>query len=295
MALNQHKTWRLIDVLQWSKSYLRGKGIESPQIETEWILRDVLQLSRLEIYLQHERPLLPAELQQIKTLLLQRASGVPLQYVLGQAEFMGLTLQVGPEVLIPRPETEVLVETIIARLKSSPDTEWRILDIGTGSGCIAIALARQLPQARLNAIDISPAALDIAKANARLLQVADQIEFQELDILSHLPDCSTPYDVVVSNPPYVAGKMFAQLPDNVKNHEPHIALQPPGDELAFYRRLAAIAPSLLKPGGLLAVEIGGDYQVQPVCALLNEEIFAAPAVIRDYGGHSRVIMAGLKA
>jgi len=188
-----------------------------------------------------------------------------------------------------------LVETIIARLKSSPDTEWRILDIGTGSGCIAIALARQLPQARLTAIDISPAALDIAKANARLLQVADQIEFQELDILSHLPDCSTPYDVVVSNPPYVAGKMFAQLPDNVKNHEPHIALQPPGDELAFYRRLAAIAPSLLKPGGLLAVEIGGDYQVQPVCALLNEEIFAAPAVIRDYGGHSRVIMAGLKA
>ncbi|HPI28863.1 MAG TPA: HemK/PrmC family methyltransferase, partial [Candidatus Marinimicrobia bacterium] len=152
MAERERQIWRIVDVLKWSRDYLKGKQIESPQIEAEWILREVLNLNRLEIYLKYERPLSPTELAHIRVLLLKRASGQPIQYVLGSAEFMGLKLKVTPDVLIPRPETELLVEKTLELCRNRVTA--RILDIGTGSGCIAIALAYFLPECQIVAIDI---------------------------------------------------------------------------------------------------------------------------------------------
>ena len=221
MAERERQIWRIVDVLKWSRDYLKGKQIESPQIEAEWILREVLNLNRLEIYLKYERPLSPTELARIKALLLKRASGQPIQYVLGSAEFMGLKLKVTPDVLIPRPETELLVEKTLELCRNRVTA--RILDIGTGSGCIAIALAHFLPECQVVAIDVSATALQIARENAAIHNVANRIDFQELDIL-HSPELTMgQFDIIVSNPPYVSGDYYVNLPKLVKEHEPEIA------------------------------------------------------------------------
>lgn len=293
MTESNPQIWRIIDVLKWSKDYLRDKQVESPQIEAEWILREVLGLSRLEIYLRHERPLSVTELAQIKALLLKRAAGQPLQYVLGNAEFMGLRFKVTPEVLIPRPETELLVENALNLCKTKSWTEPKILDIGTGSGCIAIALANLIPDSRVTALDISPAALEIARGNAGQLAVDQRIDFVQLDILKTTDTLPAVFDIIVSNPPYVSGDWFLNLPKLVKDHEPEIALSPGPDGLLFYRRIAELAPRLCQPGGFVIMEIGGDHQVQGVCELFSGEAYNSVEVIKDYAGLSRVVVAEL--
>lgn len=293
MAETARQIWRIIDVLKWSKDYLKDKQVESPQIEIEWILREVLGLSRLEIYLRHERPLSADELSRIKTLLLKRAAGQPIQYVLGDAEFMGLKFKVTPDVLIPRPETELLVEKTLEICKAKNQTAPHILDIGTGSGCIAIALASLLPGSRLTAIDVSPSALNIACENAARHNVAGQIDFREIDIFKSIDSLPKPFDVIISNPPYVAGKWFANLPRIVKEYEPEIALNPGADELLFYRRISTLAPEIGIPGGFVVLEIGGDYQAPAVGALFSGKVFSSVAVIKDHVGQSRVIIADL--
>jgi release factor glutamine methyltransferase len=293
MAESNRQIWRIIDVLKWSKDYLRDKQVESPQIETEWILREVLGLSRLEIYLRHERPLSTTELARIKALLLKRAASQPIQYVLGNAEFMGLKFKVTPDVLIPRPETELLVEKVTDLCKVKSWSEPHILDIGTGSGCIAVALAKRLPGCQITAVDISPAALAIARENAGELLADKQIDFRQLDILKSTDTLPNGFDVIVSNPPYVAGDWFLNLPKLVKDHEPEIALNPGPDGLLFYRRISEIAPRLCKTGGFVALEIGGDHQAAGVTALFSGNTFTAVEVIKDYAGLSRMVVAEL--
>ena len=291
MAERERQIWRIVDVLKWSRDYLKGKQIESPQIEAEWILREVLNLNRLEIYLKYERPLSPAELARIRALLLKRASGQPIQYVLGSAEFMGLKLRVTPDVLIPRPETELLVEKTLELCRNRVTA--RILDIGTGSGCIAIALAHFLPECQVVAIDVSATALQIARENAAIHNVANRIDFQELDIL-HSPELSMgQFDIIVSNPPYVSGDYYVNLPKLVKEHEPEIALNPGTDGLLFYRRIKELASEIAIPGGAVVLEIGGDYQATAVAELFSESAFDSVAIVKDYSGQSRVIIAEL--
>ncbi|MDD5231414.1 MAG: peptide chain release factor N(5)-glutamine methyltransferase [Candidatus Marinimicrobia bacterium] len=291
MTESVQKTWRIIDVLKWSKDYLKAKQVESPQIEVEWILREVLGFSRLEIYLHHEKPLSAAELTRIKSLLSKRAAGQPIQYVLCSAEFMGLKFKVTPDVLIPRPETELLVEKTIALCKNRPAP--RILDIGTVSGCIAIALAHNLPDCRLTAVDISSSAVKLARENAARHNVTGQIDFRELDILQPFDSLPQPFDIIVSNPPYVAGQWFAELPNLVRENEPEIALNPGADELRFYRRIANLAPEIGTPGGHVILEIGGDYQQAPVVELFSGDAFASTAVVKDYSGQCRIVIAEL--
>lgn len=288
------KIWRVIDLLKWSKDYLAGKGVESPQIETEWMLRHVLDCSRLEIYMQHERPLTEKELADFKVLLKKRIRGVPIQYVLGYTDFMGYSFEVNPSVLIPRPETERLVEKAGELLKASKETSPHILDVGTGSGCIAVSLAAECPHCRVTALDNSPEALQTAARNARAHGVSGRIQLIEMDILKEAP-AGAPFFLIVSNPPYVAGEYWERLPDLVKNNEPRQALYPGEDELVFYRRLAGLAQELLPEGGYLLTEIGGGYQEDAVCRVFRENSLDIREVVQDYSGESRVVVAGRAA
>jgi len=288
MTSRSDKIWRVIDVFNWSRDFLRDKGVESPQVETEWILRDVLNCSRMDIYLRHEQPLDADELARIRAHLQQRGTGKPLQYVLGYTEFMGLLYQVSPAVLIPRIETEVVVEKLIPLL-ATLDEDSRILDVGCGSGNIIISLLHFCQNTTGMALDISPSALQLAEKNARANGVFSRLQMQEMDILADAPDQR--FDCIVSNPPYIDAKRFAALDPMVRDFEPQIALKPKGEELSFYRRLVALAPRLLNQGGILAVEIGGDYQEAPVRRIFESAGLADIQVITDYLPQSRGVIA----
>jgi len=284
------KIWRVVDLLKWSKEYLAAKGAESPQIEVEWMLQHVLKCSRIDIYLNHERPLNADELATFKTLLINRAKGIPVQYVLGYTEFMGHTFIVNPSVLIPRPETEILVENALDLLKRIENPKISVLDVGTGSGCIAVSIAASCERCRITALDISSGALLIAKENAVNNRVADKIDFVEMNILSQYPD-SKPFDIIVSNPPYIAGDYWKNLSDLVKNNEPQLALYPGEDGLIFYRKLANLAQVQLAESGYLLTEIGGTYQESGVCRIFTENSLGIVKIIKDYSGQSRIVIA----
>lgn len=279
------KNWRVIDVLKWAKKFLKEKGSESPQIETEWILREVLDCSRLDLYMEHEKPLSNSELAQIRKYLKRRAAGEPIQYILGYTEFYGLRFNVDSSVLIPRPETEMIIEKLL-NIFSVKD-EISILDIGTGSGNIIITLIKKLDNATGYAIDISTDALKIAQKNSILHSVQDKIEFKKMDILINKP--SGEFDLIISNPPYISKEQFEELPRHIKEHEPVNALKTDSDALSFYRRIREIAPELLKEDGMLALEIGGSYQEEPVRKIF-ENTFNQIEVVTDYLGESRGLL-----
>ncbi len=287
------KIWRIVDVLKWSKDYLKGKGVESPQIEVEWILRDILKCSRLDIYLKHDRPLSKEEISKFKKLLIKRASGTPIQYVIGYAEFMGLNFKVTPSVLIPRPETEVLVEKVLEVLRKDRWKKPVILDVGTGSGNIAISLAVKYSNCLVLGLDISSEVLEIAKLNATDNYVSGRVDFIKMDILKESPQSKRRFNIVVSNPPYVAGEWFRNLPEIVRKHEPVQALYPGKDELIFYRRLGKLANKLLSPDGIMIVEIGGTYQEENVKNAFKKYNLGDFETVEDYLGQSRCIVARL--
>ncbi len=290
MDTSAAKTWRIVDLLKWSRAYLAGKGVESAQIEVEWMLRHVLDCSRIDIYLNHERPLSVNELSAFKKLLLARSQGVPIQYILGYAEFMDYRFLVNPAVLIPRPETEPLVEKTISILKKMDKKKPSVLDVGTGSGCIAIALAAACENCAVVAVDISAEALSVARMNAGQNGVGNQIQFVQKDILKESPgDCQ--FNIIVSNPPYVAGEYWANLTKLVRDNEPEIALHPGADGLIFYRRLSELAGQNLTSDGVLVVEIGGTYQEKEVCRIFTENGLRVTEVMKDYSGQSRGIIA----
>ena len=287
------KIWHIADVLKWSKSYLKEKGVESPQIEVEWLLRDILKCSRLEVYLKHDRPLSKEELFKFKKLLVERASGTPIQYVLGYAEFMGLDFKVTPSVLIPRPETEVLVEKVLEILKEDRWEKPIILDIGTGSGNIAISIAVNYPDCTVVGLDISSEALKIAKINAANNSVSERVDFIKINILKESPQVERYFNIIVSNPPYVAGEWFENLPEIVRKYEPVQALNPGEDDLVFYRQLGKLSNTLLSPDGILIVEIGGTYQEENVKNVFTEYNLGDFETVEDYLGQNRCIIAGL--
>ncbi|RKY61758.1 MAG: peptide chain release factor N(5)-glutamine methyltransferase [Candidatus Neomarinimicrobiota bacterium] len=289
MKNSDGKIWRIVDLLKWSRNYLSEKGVESPQIEAEWMLRHVLNLSRLEIYLNHERPLTATELADFKSLLIQRSRGIPIQYLLGYTEFMGHRFKVNPAVLIPRPETELLVEKVVEIIENIKQQSLTALDVGTGSGCIAVSMAIACRNCRISAIDISPEALAVARQNAVDNGVADRILFQKMDILNDRP-AEKPFNIIASNPPYVAGEYWNNLTDLVKNNEPRIALYPGKDGLIFYRRLTRLAQTHLTDAGYLITEIGGTYQEQEVHRIFHESGLRDIEIIRDYSGESRIVL-----
>lgn len=275
------EAWTVLKVLKWTSGYLADRGVEGGRLDAELLLADLLQLDRVGLYLNFDRPLDGEELGRYRERVGRRARREPLQYILGQAEFWSLPFRVGPAVLVPRPDTEVLVEEALAR---APKAE-RVLDVGTGSGAIAVALAHELPEALVTAIDISAAALELARQNAADNDVAARIQFFEGD-LNALELAG--FDLVVANPPYIAEGELAALMPEVRDFEPRLALAGGADGLDAYRALARQASALLAAQGWLLVEIGAG-QAEAVRALLSAAGLINLFCRDDYAGIPRVV------
>jgi release factor glutamine methyltransferase len=273
----------ILEVINKTTLYLQKQGIESPRLTIEMLLAHVLQKKRLQLYLEFERELDAATLDRLRELVKRRVTGEPVQYVTGSVEFCGLRLAVDRRVLIPRPETELLVEVVAARQPA------RVVDVGTGSGCIALALAKKLPAAQITGLDASQDALAVAEANAKTHGLEKKVRFLRSDLLSEFA-CSAPVEAVVSNPPYISRGDYARLPKEVKDFEPESALVAGADGLDVYRRLVLEARSILSPTGFLALELGAG-QRSAVAELLTGAGFAVAQVEKDLQGHDRVIVA----
>jgi release factor glutamine methyltransferase len=278
------ETWTVLKVLQWTTDYLSQKGVENGRRNAELLLCATLDLDRVGLYLNYDRPLTPAELGAFREQVGRRARREPLQHILGRTEFWSLPFRVTPAVLIPRGDTEVLVEEALKRL----DGPCSILDVGTGSGAIAIALAHELPAAAVTAVDISAEALAVAAENARANGVEGRVVFHQVD-LGSLP--VGPYDLIVSNPPYIPEGEIRELMPEVCAFEPHLALNGGADGLDCYRRLLPAAATCLKLGGWLLLEVGCGQApaVQELLAASGNyhEFFAA----RDLAGIERMVGA----
>jgi release factor glutamine methyltransferase len=248
------ETWTIRRVLDWTRGHFEKQAVDSPRLTAELLLGHVLSLPRVKLYMDLDRPLSKEELGTYRALIQRRLAGEPTQYVIGHKEFYGRRFAVDARVLVPRPETELLVE---AALRSVPkDAPARVLDLCTGSGCVAITIAAERPQASVWATDLSPGALAVAKANAEALGVDGRVTFFEGDLLAPVP-AEARFDVIVSNPPYVKSGEIAGLQREVQQ-EPRLALDGGADGLDVIRRLVPAALARLKPGGLLALEIGED-------------------------------------
>jgi release factor glutamine methyltransferase len=253
---------------------------DAPRLEAEVLLSHTLGISRASLLAHPERVLTPGQYAACVALIERRASGYPLPYLTGRTEFCGLEFEVTPEVLIPRPETETLVELALA---CRPMT---VVDVGTGSGCIAVSLAVFLPQVTVYAIDISHAALAVARRNAERHHVSDRVRLLAGDVLSPRPG---PVDLVVSNPPYIPSSECALLPPSVRNYEPRIALDGGPDGLTFIRRLLKESPAVLRPGGNLLIEIGST-QGEDACHLARAILPQAKVTLhKDMAGRDRVL------
>lgn len=283
MAAGQEECWTPVKLLAWTTGYLSEKGIEGARREAEWLLGHATGLSRLDLYLQFDKPLEDAELAVFRSLVSRRGRREPLQYLLGDQEFMGRTFLVTPAVLIPRSDTEVLVEQA---LKLMPPAA-RVLDVGTGSGCIAITIACEATDAQVDAVDISAEALAVAQSNAQSLKAG--VTFTHGDLTT--PYAGKQFDLIVSNPPYIRQRDLAGLQPEVIGFEPVSALDGGADGLDFYRRLIAAAPERLLPGGWLLVEVGYD-QAAEVAKLMTAAGFSDVSTGRDGAGIERIVWGG---
>jgi release factor glutamine methyltransferase len=296
----------------WGREHLAASGSHEAAVEAELLLRHAAGWDRAGLYTRWESTLPEPSWATYRALLDERAAGRPVHYILGAREFMGLSFRVDERVLIPRPETEILVETVVDFLKGTRDQgpgtsrtpehdhDWSpvpgprsrtVVDVGTGSGCIAISIAHYVPGTMVLATDISPAALDLAEENARRHGVAGRIRFLCGDGLDPLPEeLAGRVDVITSNPPYVAGDLAATLPREIRDYEPPVAVVAPGNGLGLHRLLGASARRWLRRGGLLAMEVGAGQApvLRDECLTLG---YTEVGVLKDYAGIDRVVLA----
>ena len=283
--------WTVGKIIDWTTGHLRKHGSESPRLEAEILLAFARGCPRIQLYVQYNELLTDDQRGVMRDLVKRRAQAEPVAYLVGHREFFSLDFRVTPDVLIPRPDTETLVLQLIAAAKSRPNA--RILDVGTGSGCIGIAAAVNVPAAAVTAIDISPRALEVARDNASRHKVVERIRFLEGDLFGPLSS-DEQFDLIVSNPPYVADGEMATLPADIRLHEPSLALRAGPNGLDVISRLISGTPSHLAPGGALFVEISPE-QSAAVCALIHESAQFEPArVIKDSSGKARVVMTTVK-
>ncbi|WP_110954229.1 peptide chain release factor N(5)-glutamine methyltransferase [Anaerosinus massiliensis] len=280
-----NEVWTIGSILKWTGQYFADKGVESPRLDAEVLLSHVLGKERIYLYVHFDEPLQAEELSRYKAMIKKRVARMPVAYIIGYKEFMGLSFEVSPAVLIPRPDTEILVEAVIERLKDRGKVDF--VDIGTGSGAIVLSLLANLPQAVGSTVDISEEAIQIAKRNAEKIGVQDRVTFFHGDVYS--PIRGQVFDVIVSNPPYIPDGDIQGLTAEVKC-EPHHALAGGIDGLDFYRRLIGGGLDLLKPGGFMAFEVG-IHQAAAVAELAkNFSAFGEAIILKDYGGIERVVI-----
>ena len=282
------KTWCVLDLIQWTTEYFKRYDIPSPRLDAELLLSHVLGTSRLQLYLRFEMPVFPEHLSAFRELIKKRTAYVPVSYLTSRKEFFSLEFYVDSRVLIPRPETEVLVEHVL-KAQGAP---CQLLDIGTGSGAIAISLAVNRPEWEILATDISAEALEVAQKNAVAHKCADRLTFLQGNLfepLETLPDSR--FDWIVSNPPYVSTKEYPSLPPNVRDHEPEIALLAGVDGHEVIVGILNGALRFLKPGGRVALEIGHNHSQDVQELVQSNSAYSECQVIKDYSSVERVVIA----
>ena len=280
---------KVSELLEETAAFLEGRHVQEAKAKTELMISHILKCRRLEVYLRREEAVPRSSVESLEGFVARLLEGEPLQYVLGETVFMGHPFKVDRRALIPRPETELLVEAVLKN-----EGLWHkelpcVADIGTGSGCIAISLTMASPRARFQAVDISPAALDLARENARALGVEDRIDFIQGDLLEPLDPESL--DAIVSNPPYVATSEYARLPCEIHDHEPPMALEGGRDGLSVISRLVQQAATRLKSGGILLMEIG-ENQAAQVRELMEAAGFFNVEILKDLAGQDRIAVCG---
>lgn len=283
-----NKIWTIGALLQWTQQYFAGKGIDSPRLDAEILLAHVLHKERIYLYAHYDEPMNGEELAAYRAMVKQRADRLSVAHILGTKAFMGLDFKVSEDVLIPRPETEMLVETVVA---AAEGTAPAIIDIGTGSGAIILSLLHYLPQATGTGVDISPKALTIAAENGRILGLDGRVTWIESDLFAKVPQGTC--DWLVSNPPYLTKGDMEQLQPEVR-HDPALALYGGDDGLEFYRRIAADSPAYVKAGGHCAVEIGAGQAEDVTAIFCRHGAYDHEQTVKDYGGIDRVLVFSRK-
>ena len=288
-ATNPADTWTIRRVLEWTTGYLSEHGSESPRLEAEILLAYAKQCPRIQLYTHFDDELSDEVRGRMRALVKRRADLEPVAYLVGHREFFSLDFEVNRDVLIPRPETELLVMEALEALKAA-EVSGRVLDIGTGSGCIAIAIAHRAPTAAVTAVDISESALVVARRNAERHHVADRVSFLQGDLFAPL-DAGEEFDVIVSNPPYVSTDDQTGLEQDVVRHEPHGALFAGRDGLDVIRRIIDTAPQHLRAGGSLFLEFSPE-QADSIVALLHASgQFEGINILRDTSHQQRAVRA----
>ncbi len=285
------KTWTVLELVKTTADYFAGRQLQSPRLAAEWLLAHVLGCKRVDLYLRTEHVVDDRVLEAYRGLVRAYAAGVPLQYVVGDTEFMGCTLRCDRRALIPRPETEILVDVVAKRLRAkATGGPMSVLELGTGSGAIAIALAVSLPHVEVWTVDVSPDAVVLARDNAKHNGVLDRVHACVMDRFTALaPELVGAMACIVSNPPYVTTAEMAALPAVVREHEPALALHGGADGLEFHRYLCRDGLRFLAPGGTLAVEIGAA-QGEAVRALFDAAGLRDVTLLRDYAGLDRIVL-----
>ena len=276
--------WTIREVLNWTRGYFEDAGIVQPRLEAEMLLAHALDVDRLHLYMAPDKPLTNDERSRYRSVVKQRHSGTPLQHVIGEVNFYGLRFRVDRETLIPRSETEELLDQVIKR--APRDRDIRCLDLGAGTGVIAVCMARYLPKAKVTAVDVSPAALDRARKNAALNEVADRIEFIESDWFDHVEG---KFDFIASNPPYIRSDELAGLPSEVRDYEPSVALDGGKDGLEKIREIVSKLRIHLRPSGVVLMEIGHE-QGDRVKSMLESIELVDVSVIRDMSERDRFVV-----
>ena len=282
--------WTILKLLHWTTDYFNRHKVAEPRASAEVLLAHLLSQDRLFLYLNYDRPMEAEELAAFRTLVKRRLSGEPNQYITGVQEFWSLPFRVNPNVLIPRPETEVLLETVLEFLGSSHH-EIRVLDLGTGSGAIAVSLARELAVVSIVATDSSMAALKLAKDNAVHNQVDSKIDFVCADMFSAFCPVAEKFTVVATNPPYLSRAEFSKLSPEIRDYEPRHALDGGSDGLAAIRPIIQEAAAVLSQAGALVMEIGAGQAESAITLVKDSRHYESYQIIKDYSGLDRVLLA----
>jgi release factor glutamine methyltransferase len=286
--MSTEQPWTIGRLLDWTARFLAQKGSEFPRLDTEVLLAHALGCKRIELYTRYEEVASEEARQKFRELIRKRIEGCPVAYLVGRKEFFGLEFEVSPAVLIPRPDTEHVVLECLRLAKEMPEPH--IVDLGTGSGAIAVAVAKQHKGARVTAIDLSPDALAVAQRNAAKHGVAERIRFLQGDLFEPIP-LGERFDFVLSNPPYIPHEDLAKLPPGVRDYEPHLALDGGPGGYVVFGRLVDQARNYLKPGGYLVVEISAAQEDPARQWIAGHAGYALAPTIRDGSGHPRVLRA----
>ena len=282
-------TMTLGEVIARTTDFFRSKGIVSPRLDAELLLGEVLGMDRLQVYLHFDRPLSGDEMARARELVRRRAGHEPVAYILGRREFLSRSFEVTPAVLIPRPETEIVVETALAQLRANfaEASELRVLEFGVGSGAVSVSIAAEEPRVRVIATEISPAAAEVARRNAEAHGVSDRVEVR---VQSDFSGLDGKFHALVANPPYVDPAERETMMPDVVNHEPHVALFADNEGFAAIEQVLAAAPGLLTAGGVVIMEVGAG-QMDKTKEIATAAGFSELSVIKDYSGIDRILVA----